>query len=140
MESAVVFFGAQFSPMFVGDWGSSNNRVSDPTPRDEIQRPSAIAADPFCIWRLHGCRLQSCWLQGFRLQAAGLRAAGLRAARVSLQAAGLQAAGLQAARVALQAAGWTWAVCAKGRKRCTVAFWDKIRYASRAKAFATNET
>ncbi len=64
------------------------------------------------------------WLQGFRLQAAGLRAAGLKAARVALQAAGLQAAGLQSARVGLQGAGWTWAVCAKRRKRFAVAFLD----------------
>ena len=69
-----------------------------------------------------GCKAAGCKAAG--LQAAGLQAAGLKAARVALQAAGLQAAGLQAARVALQAAGWTWAVCAKGRKRCTVAFWD----------------
>ena len=69
-----------------------------------------------------GCKAAGCKAAG--LQAAGLQAAGLKAARVALQAAGLQAAGLQAARVALQAAGWTWAVCTKGRKRCTVAFWD----------------
>ena len=69
-----------------------------------------------------GCKAAGCKAAG--LQAAGLQAAGLKAARVALQAAGLQAARLQAARVALQVAGWTWAVYAKGRKRCTVAFWD----------------
>ena len=81
------------------------NSAAPSASRHGIQRPSANAADPFCIWRLHGCRLQNCWLQGFRLQAAGP-----------------QAAGLQAAKVGLQAAGWTWAVRGKGLKRCTVAF------------------
>ena len=83
------------------------NSAAPSASRHGIQRPSANAADPFCIWRLHGCRLQNCWLQGFRLQAAGP-----------------QAAGLQAAKVGLQAAGWTWAVRGKGLRRCTVAFLD----------------
>ena len=61
-----------------------------------------------------GCKAAGCKAAG--LQTAGLRAAGVKAARVARRAA------VQAARVALQVAGWTWAVCAKGRKRCTVAF------------------
>ena len=82
--------------------------------------PPTPSASGVCMGA--GCKAAGCKAAG--LQAAGLQAAGLKAARVALQAAGLQAAGLQAARVALQAAGWTWAVCAKGRKRCTVAFGD----------------
>ena len=64
-----------------------------------------------------GCKAAGCKAAG--LQVAALQAAGLKAARV-----GRQTAGLQAARFALQAAAWTWAVSAKGRKRCTVAFWE----------------
>ena len=52
----------------------------------------------------------------------GCKTAGCKAA--GLQAAGLRAAGVKAARVALQAAGWTWAFCAKGWTRCTVACVD----------------
>ena len=65
-----------------------------------------------------GCKAAGCKAAG--LQAAGLRAAGVKAARVALLG-GCRAA-VQAARGALQVAGWTWAVCAKVRKRCTVAF------------------
>ena len=75
--------------------------------------PPTPSASGVCMGA--GCKAAGCKAAG--LQAAELQAAGLKAARVALQAAGLQVA-----RVALQAAGWTWAVCAKGRKRCTVAF------------------
>ena len=89
-----------------------------------------------------GCKDAECKAAGCKaagLQAAGLHAAGLKAARVALQAAGLQAAGLQAARVALQAAGW--GSLRKGAETLYCCIWGfKIRYASRAPGFATNET
>ena len=88
-----------------------------------------------------GCKGAGCKVAGCKaavLQVARLQAAGLKAARVALQAAGCRVAGCKGCATGCRVDMGSLRKGAETLYCCILGF--KIRYASRAPAFATNET